>query len=148
MIRPNSFIQVEIADVSQQIYSGSCAHLVAPAAYGEVCILPKHTPLLTKLSPGEIRLETAQGEKQFFYVSGGYMEVQKTCVTILADQMLRSNEIDAEAALEAKRHAEEILSKSHLFTERDEAKMQLIKALAQLKVLDHVRLNEVYRQRH
>lgn len=137
--RPTRFLQVDIADVSQQIFSGPCAHVVAPAALGEVCILPRHTPFLTKLLPGEVRLETDKGEKHLFYVSGGYMEVQRTSATILADQMLRSEEIDREAALEAKRKAEAVLRTSHLFTERDQAKLQLVKALAQLRILDHAR---------
>jgi len=144
---PRHFLQVDIADVSQQIFSGRCAHVVAPAALGEVCILPRHTPFLTKLLPGEVRLETDQGEKRFFFVSGGYMEVQRTSATILADQMLRSEEIDREAALEAKRHAEAVLRKSPLFTERDQAKLELVKALAQLRVLDHVRTTELTRHR-
>jgi F-type H+-transporting ATPase subunit epsilon len=142
---PRHLLQVEIADVSQQIFSGPCTSVVAPAALGEVCILPRHTPFLTKLLPGEVRLETDQGEKRFFFVSGGYMEVQRTSATILADQMLRSEEIDREAALEAKRNAEAILKESHLFTERDQAKLQLVKALAQLRVLDHVRITQLHK---
>lgn len=141
-------LQVEIADVSQQIFSGRCSMLVAPAALGEVCILPRHTPFLTKLLPGEVRLETEQGEKSYFFVSGGYMEVQRTVVTILADQMLRSEEIDREAALEAKRNAEATLKKSHLFTERDQAKLELVKALAQLRVLDHARIGQLHKHRN
>jgi F-type H+-transporting ATPase subunit epsilon len=134
------FLQTEIADVSRNIFSGPCLSVVAPAAFGELCILPRHTPLLAKLQPGEVRLETLEGERKNFYVSGGYIEAQRTSVTILADQMLRSEEIDREAALEAIRQAEETLKKSHLFTERDAAKLQLVKALAQLRVLEHVNL--------
>ena len=131
------FLQVEIADISQQIFSGSCYSVVAPAALGEVCILPRHTPFLTRLLPGEVRLQIDEGEEQRFFVSGGYLEAQHTSVTILADQMLRSGEIDREAALEAKRRAEETLKHSHLFSERDEAKLALYQALAQLRVLEH-----------
>lgn len=140
-----SFLEVEIADVSQQIFSGRCAYVVAPAALGEVCILPRHTPFLTKLLPGEVRLETDGGEKCFFFVSGGYMEVQRSSATILADRMLRSEDIDRDAALEAKRNAEALLKESHLFTERDRAKLELVKALAQLRVLDHVRMTRMHK---
>ena len=131
------FLQVDIADISQQIFSGHCYSVVAPAAMGEVCILPRHTPFLTRLVPGEVRLQTQTGEVQHFFVSGGYLEAQHTSVTVLADQMLRSEEIDREAALEAKRQAEETLKHSHLFTERDQAKLALYQALAQLRVLEH-----------
>ncbi|WP_045226670.1 ATP synthase F1 subunit epsilon [Methyloterricola oryzae] len=140
------WLQVEIADVSQQIFSGPCYSVVAPAALGEVCILPRHAPFLTRLLPGEIRLQTDQDETLRFYVSGGYMEAQRTSVTVLADQMLRSNEIDREAALEAKRRAEEVLKKSHLFTDRDQAKIELVKALAQLRVLEHVDIKKLQKR--
>jgi F-type H+-transporting ATPase subunit epsilon len=140
------WLQVEIADVSQQIFSGSCYSVVAPAALGEVCILPRHAPFLTRLLPGEIRLQTDQDETLRFYVSGGYMEAQRTSVTVLADQMLRSSEIDRESALEAKRRAEEVLKKSHLFTDRDQAKIELVKALAQLRVLEHVDIKKLQKR--
>lgn len=129
-------LQVEIADVGQHIFSGLCRCVIAPASMGEVCILPRHTPFLTKLLPGVIQLDVADGEREVLYVSGGYMEALPTSVTVLADCMLRSEQIDREAALEAKRSAEDILRKSPLFTERDRAKLELVKALAQLRVLE------------
>ncbi len=141
------YLQVEIADVSQQIFSGPCYAVVAPAALGEVCILPRHAPFLSRLVPGEIRLETDQGETFRYYVSGGYMEAQHTSVTVLADQMLRSEEIDREAALEAKRQAEMTLKKSHLFSDRDKAKLELVKALAQLRVLEHIEITRLQKRR-
>jgi len=130
-------LEVEIADVSRLIFSGFCTQLVAPAAFGEVGILFGHTPFLTRLLPGQVRLQTDVGEEQLFFVSGGYMEVQPRSVTVLADQMLRSEEIDRSAALQAKRKAEAILKKNPLFRERDEAHLMLVKAIAQLRVLEH-----------
>jgi F-type H+-transporting ATPase subunit epsilon len=131
-------LEVEIADVGQQVYSGRCFSLVAPAALGEVCILPRHAPFLTKLLPGEIRLETVDNGSLFFYVSGGYLEVKNSAVTVLADRMLRSAEIDQEAALSAKAQAQELLKACHVESERDAARLDLLKALAQLRVLEHV----------
>lgn len=148
MITSEKSFQVEIADVSRQIYSGNCSKLVAPAAFGEVCILFGHAPLLTRLRPGEIRLQSEVGEHQLFFVSGGFMEVQRRSVTILADQMLRSDEIDAEAAVQAKKRAEAALKRNPLFKARDEVQLQLLKALAQLKVLEQaeqLRLKKPYR---
>lgn len=141
------YLQVEIADVSRQVFSGRCESIVASAALGEVCILPRHAPFLAKLKPGEIRIKTEQGDNLNFYVSGGYLEVGDSIVTVLADQMLRSDEIDRDAALNAKRNAEEVLKKSRLFNERDQAKLELLKALAQLRVLEHVNITQLRHRR-
>lgn len=130
------YLDVEIASQSRAIYSGQCAHLIAPGELGEMCIMPRHAPVLTRLRPGEVRLRSASGEDLFFYVSGGFMEVQASTLTILADDMLRSDEIDREAALKAKQEAEQLLD-SRLFSERDAAKLMLIRALAQLRVIEH-----------
>ncbi|QSA96755.1 ATP synthase F1 subunit epsilon [Methylococcus sp. EFPC2] len=142
-----ALLRVDIADVTQQIFSGLCRSVVAPASLGEVCILPRHAPLLSKLIPGTIKLDTGNGEPALFYVSGGYLEVQRTEVTILADHMLRSDQLDRESALEAKRRAEEVLKKARLFTDRDQAKLELIKALAQLRVLERVDLLRLHGKR-
>jgi len=131
-------LQVEIADVGQMFYSGPCLSLVAPAAFGEVCILPRHTPFLSKLTPGEIRLLTEQDERLSYYVSGGYLEVNNSVVTVLADYMERSADIDRAAALAAKAAAECTLRTSPLDSERDLAKLELVKAIAQLRVLEHI----------
>lgn len=133
-------LNVDIADVSRLIYSGTCTKLVAPAALGEVCILFGHAPLLTRLMPGEIRLQTDSGEDQFFFVSGGFMEVQRQSVMVLADQMLRSEEIDGDAARKAKKSAEATLKRNPMYKTRDEARMQLLKALAQLRVLERAEM--------
>lgn len=138
-----SVMRVEIADVDQLFFSGICNKLVAPAAHGEVCILPRHTPMLAALRPGEIRLQTQTGEDQSFYVSGGYLEVKSGDVTVLADQMLRSAEIDRTAAQKAKEDAQKTLRESHLFSLRDEAKIDLMKALAQLQVLEHAEMHRL-----
>jgi len=134
---PGRCVDVEIADVARLIYAGPCQKLVAPAALGEVCILYGHAPLLTRLNPGPVRLQTDEGREEVFFVSGGFMEVQRTNVTVLADQMLRSEEIDETAALAAKKRAESILKRNPLFKDRDEAQLQLVKALAQLRVLEY-----------
>lgn len=131
-------LQVDIADIGQQFYSGPCVSLVAPAAHGEVCILPRHAPFLSKLVPGEVRLHTEQDERLIYYVSGGYLEVKNSTVTVLADHMLRSEDIDREAALAAKAEAEHTLKTSPFDNERDLAKLELIQAIAQLRVLEHI----------
>ena len=132
-------LQVDIIDVGRLIYSGPCQRIAAPAAWGEVCILPRHAPLLTALQPGEIRLQNAAGDERFFYVSGGFMEVKDSTVSILADQALRTSEIDQQRAEEAREEAEQILRETHLLEDRDVAKLELAKAIAQLRVLEHYR---------
>ncbi|QJD29054.1 F0F1 ATP synthase subunit epsilon [Methylococcus geothermalis] len=140
-------LRVEIVDVCRNIFSGPCRRVVAPAADGEVGILPRHTPFLTQLRPGEIRLQTESGEEQYFYLSGGYMEVQHWEVSILADQVLRSEEIDREAALEAKRGAERVLRENRIPSERDRAYLELLKALAQLRLLERLSAQKLGRTR-
>lgn len=137
------FLEVEIAAVDRLVFRGTCTKCVAPAAHGEVCILPRHAPFLSRLRPGEVRIRTETGEDQFFYLSGGYLEVKDSTVTVLADAMQRSDEIDRAAAMEARQRAEEVLRSSHLFSERDDAKLMLVKALAQLRVLEHAELHRL-----
>ncbi|WP_256994114.1 F0F1 ATP synthase subunit epsilon [Methylococcus capsulatus] len=140
-------LTVEIVDVCREIFSGRCSRVVAPAADGEVGVLPRHTPFLTRLRPGEIRLRTEAGEDQYFYLSGGYMEVQRWEVSILADQVLRSQEIDREAALAAKRNAERMLRENRIPGERDRAYLELLKALAQLRLLERLNARKMGRNR-
>lgn len=143
MDNPALTLRVEIADIGRLIYSGECLKIVAPAAQGEVCILPRHAPLLASLRPGEIRLQDPMsGEERFYFVSGGYLEVKDSAVTVLADEILRSGEIDSERAAAAREQAEQVLRESHFRRERDLAKVDLAKALAQLRVLQHA---EIYR---
>ncbi|MCF8152471.1 MAG: F0F1 ATP synthase subunit epsilon [Sulfuritalea sp.] len=139
-------LQVDVIDVGRLIYSGPCQRITAPAAWGEVCILPRHAPLLTALQPGEIRLQNSTGEERFFYVSGGFMEVKDSAVSILADQALRTSEIDQQRAEEAREEAEQVLRETHLLEDRDIAKLQLAKAIAQLRVLEHYRHIKGFKQ--
>lgn len=136
-------LQVEITDVGRLIYSGPCLKIAAPAAGGEVCILPRHAPLLTALHPGEIRLQNQAGESHFFYVSGGFMEVRQSSVSILADQALRSGELDEERAQSARGEAEQLLRETHLLEDRDIARLDLAKAVAQLRVLQHAEIHRL-----
>lgn len=144
---PSRLLRVEIVDVCREIFSGRCSRVVAPAADGEVGVLPRHTPFLTRLRPGEIRLRTESGEDLYYYLSGGYMEVQHWDVSILADQVLRSEEIDREAALEAKRGAERMLRENRIPSERDRAYLELLKALAQLRLLERLSAQKLGRTR-
>jgi len=140
MAQEISQIKVDILDVSRSLYSGPALSLTAPAALGEVCILPRHAPMLTKLNTGEVRLRTRDGGLQFFFVAGGFLEVSDSSVTVLADQTMRSEEIDEAAAVAARQQAEEMLGTSLLFTDRDRAQIALVEALVKLRILEHSRM--------
>jgi F-type H+-transporting ATPase subunit epsilon len=101
-------IHVDIVSASHEIYSGRVEAVFASAVMGEVGIYPRHTPLLTRLKPGQVRI-LVDGEYEEFYVSGGMLEVQPSVVTILADTAMRAADVDEAAALQAKEDAERAL---------------------------------------
>ena len=103
-------IQVEIVSAEEEIWSGVGTMVFAPAERGEIGIAPQHAPLLTRLKPGEVRVQQDSGEEQFFYVSGGILEVQGHIVTVLSDTALRASDLDEASALEAQRRAEQALA--------------------------------------
>ena len=105
-------IHVDIVSAEGEIFSGEASMVFAPAVMGDIGIAPRHAPLLTTLRPGEVRVQTPDGEEQFFYVSGGAIEIQPHLVTVLADTALRAKDIDEAAALQAKQRAEEALQGS------------------------------------
>ena len=111
----------------------------APAEMGEIGIAPQHAPLLTRLKPGEIRVQQESGEEQFFFVSGGMLEVQGHVVTVLSDTALRANDLDEAAALEAQRRAEQALADRGGELELAKAKAELIQAVAQLRAIQKLR---------
>ena len=111
----------------------------APAIMGEIGIAPRHAPLLTTLKPGEVRVQTPAGEEQFFYVSGGAIEIQPHLVTVLADTALRAKDIDEAAALQAKQRAEEALRDRTGAVELAEAQAELARAAAQIKAIEKLR---------
>ena len=96
----------DIVSAEELIFSGDVEAVVATGSEGELGIRPGHTPLLTGVKPGHVKLIKADGEEEFFFVSGGYIEIQPTVVTILSDTVLRAGDIDQEAAEKAKAAAE------------------------------------------
>ena len=132
-------VHVDIVSAEEEIFSGPAAMVFAPAAMGEVGILPRHTPLLTQLKPGEVRVVTPGGEEQFYYDSGGMLEVQPHCVTVLADTALRAKDIDEAAALEAKQRAEEALKDRKGDIDYAKAQSELAEAVAKLQTIQRLR---------
>lgn len=132
-------IHVDIVSAEGEIFSGEAAMVFVPAIMGDIGIAPRHAPLLTTLRPGEVRVQTPAGEEQFFYVSGGAIEIQPHLVTVLADTALRAHDLDEAAALQAKQRAEEALRNRD--DKMDTAKLQaeLAQAAAQIRAIEKLR---------
>lgn len=134
-----STIQVDVVSAEGAIWSGAAQLVVAPADGGEMGITARHTPLLTKLRPGEVRVQDEAGTETVMFVSGGVMEVQPHLVTILADAGRPAGDIDESEALAAKQRAEEALEGKSGDMDAGQAQAMLAAALAELKVLDKYR---------
>lgn len=126
-------INVDIVSAEGEIHSGKATMVFAPAKMGEVGIAPRHAPLLTALKPGEVRVQTEDGEEVSFYITGGLLEVQPHSVTVLADTALRGDQLDEAAALAAQQHAEEALKGASLETDVARAQAELEEASARYR---------------
>ena len=126
-------IHVDIVSAEGDIFSGEADWVFAPGRLGELGIAPRHAPLLTELKPGEVRVETSGGEEQFFYVTGGVLEVQPHLVTVLADSALRGDELDEEAALAAREKAREVLAGRGDEIDIAQAQAELVEAEARYR---------------
>jgi F-type H+-transporting ATPase subunit epsilon len=131
-------IHVDIVSAEKEIFSGLVEAVFASAVMGEVGIYPRHTPLLTQLKPGEVRV-LVDGKEEQFYVSGGMLEVQPHVVTVLADTAMRASDVDEAAALQAKEDAERALKDKGAKLEYAEAQQQLAEAMAQLRSIERMR---------
>jgi F-type H+-transporting ATPase subunit epsilon len=132
-------IHVDIVSAEGEIFSGAATMVFAPASQGEIGIAPRHAPLLSMLKPGEVRVQTPDGEEHYFYVGGGAIEVQPHLVTVLADTALRAKDIDEAAALAAKQRAEDALKDQVSHIEVAEAQAELARAAAMLKGIERLR---------
>ena len=126
-------IHVDIVSAEGEIFTGEAEMVFVPAKLGEVGIAPRHAPLLTDLKPGEVRVQSVQNEELFFYVTGGVLEVQPHRVTILADSALHAEQLDEDAALEARERAREVLEGRHGEIDLAQAQAELIEAEARYR---------------
>jgi len=138
MAEPNT-IHVDIVSAEGELFSGPATVVFAAASQGDIGIYPRHAPLLTLLKPGEVRVQTPDGEEHHFFVGGGALEVQPNKVTVLADTALRARDIDEAAALAAKQRAEDALKDKAGHVSYAEALAELARAAAQLKLLERLR---------
>jgi len=130
----------DIVSAEQQLYSGRVEMIVAAAVEGDLGILPGHTPLLTRLKPGPVRIiKKIDEEEELYYVTGGFLEVQPNVVTILADTATRAEDMDAAAAENAKQQAKDALEGQHSEMDYSRAAAQLAEAVAQLRTIEQLK---------
>ena len=132
-------IHIDIVSAEREIYSGTAEIVFAPAVLGEVGIAPGHTPLLTQLGPGEVRLKFEDGSEEAFYVSGGVLEVQPKVVTILSDTAERAEDLDEVAVMKAKEAAESLLENKEGSIDYAMARSELAETVAQLQTIQRMR---------
>ena len=132
-------LHVDIVSAEAEIFSGTATMVFAPAEMGEVGIAPRHTPLLSRLKPGEVRVQTQEGTELSFFVSGGMLEVQPHVVTVLADTAIRAADLDEAQALEARERAENMLAGKTDNIDYAKARAELAQTLAQLAMIRNLR---------
>ena len=131
--------QCDIVSAQDEIWSGQAARVFATGVAGELGIYPRHTPLITQLKPGPVRVVDEHGEEQFFFVGGGIIEVQPHIVTVLADTAMRGADLDATAAQKARDEAEREIADRTGEMEVAQAQAKLAEAIAQLQALERLR---------
>ncbi|MDA9112414.1 F0F1 ATP synthase subunit epsilon [Gammaproteobacteria bacterium] len=135
-----STIKISIVSSSEEIYSGEATMVFATGTLGELGIAPGHTPLLTGLAPGPVRVQNGSNEETFF-CSGGFVEVQPNMVTILSDTAERADSLDESEAIKAKESAEQDLADQQSSIDYTKAAAQLAEAVARLKTIQKLRKN-------
>lgn len=136
-----STIHCDIVSAEAEIFSGEAAMVVVSGEEGELGIAPRHAPLLTRLKPGQVRVMLPEGGEEFYYISGGLLEVQPHVVTVLSDTARRADDLDEAAALKAKDEAERAIADRSADMEVAQAQAQLAEAMAQLAALERLRKN-------
>jgi F-type H+-transporting ATPase subunit epsilon len=133
-------IQVNVVSAEEEIFSGQAEFVALPGEAGELGIYPKHTPLITRIRPGAVRIKLVdQAEDEFVFVAGGILEVQPNAVTVLADTAIRGADLDEAKAVEAKKLAEEALNNRESNIDYAAAQAELAVAIAQLAAIQRLR---------
>lgn len=132
-------MHVDIVSAEAQIFSGTAERLIATGIIGELGIHPGHSPLLTALKPGTVRVFKTETNEEIYYTSGGMLEVQPHMVTILADTVVRAADLDEAAALEAKENAEKALHDREDKLDFTRASSELAQAMAQLQAISKLK---------
>jgi F-type H+-transporting ATPase subunit epsilon len=129
-------IHVDVVSAEASIFEGKAEFVVLPGESGELGIYPQHTPLITRIRPGAVRIKVAgQAEEEFVFVAGGILEVQPNRVTVLADTAIRGHDLDEAKAQEARKAAEEALANRTGDIDYAKAQAELAEAIAQIQAL-------------
>jgi F-type H+-transporting ATPase subunit epsilon len=134
-----STIYVDVVSAEKAIFSGEAKFVALPGESGELGILHGHTPLITRIRPGSVRIEKADGDEEFVFVAGGYLEVQPDRVTVLADTAIRGHDLDEAKAIEAKKRAEEAMQNRGTDFDLALAQSEFVMAAAQLAAIARFR---------
>jgi F-type H+-transporting ATPase subunit epsilon len=137
-----STIQVDVVSAEESIFSGEAKFVVLPGEAGELGIYPRHTPLITRIRPGTVRIEKADGSEEFVFVAGGLLEVQPNHVTVLSDTAIRGKDLDEAKAQVAKVAAEEALKNAKSDIDIAMAQSELTVMVAQLAALRKYRMKK------
>lgn len=133
-------VHVDVVSAEEALFSGLATMVVVPGEMGELGIYPRHTPLMTRIKPGSVRIKRPdQEQEELIYVSGGMLEVQPSVVTILADTAIRGADLDETRALEAKRAAEDAIKNRAADIDYAQAQAELAEAVAQLRAIRQIR---------
>jgi F-type H+-transporting ATPase subunit epsilon len=133
-------IHVDVVSAEEEIFSGEAEFVALPGESGELGIYPMHTPLITRIRPGSVRIKLAgSGEEELVFVAGGILDVQPDIVTVLAETAIRGHDLDEAKANEARRQAEEALSNSSARIDYAKAQAELAAAIAQLQAITRLR---------
>ena len=133
-------IQVDVVSAEEQIYSGPAEFVALPGEAGELGIYPKHTPLITRIKPGAVRIRVpGQAEEEFVFVAGGILEVQPKTVTVMADTAIRGKDLDEAKANQVKKMAEEAMTNRESEIDYAVAQAELAIAVAQLAAIQKLR---------
>ena len=133
-------IHVDVVSAEEQIFSGEAEFVVLPGEAGELGIYPRHTPLITRIKPGSVRIKVpGQAEEELVFVAGGLLEVQPGVITVLADTAIRGHDLDEAKALEAQKRAQETMQNRISQMEYAKAAAELAEAAAQLAAIRKLR---------
>jgi F-type H+-transporting ATPase subunit epsilon len=133
-------MHVDVVSAEEEIFSGEATFVALPGEAGELGIYPLHTPLLTRIKPGSVRIKVAgKDEEELVFVAGGILEVQPDSVTVLAETAIRGHDLDEAKANEARKQAEEALSNSTARIDYAKAQAELTAAIAQLQAINRMK---------
>lgn len=131
-------LNIDVVSAESEVFSGQALFVVLPGESGELGVMPGHTPLITRIKPGTVRIKMADGAEEMVFVAGGILEVQPNKVTVLADTAIRGEDLDEARVLDAKARAEAVLAENRSDIDYAKAQSELAVAVAQIAALSQL----------